>query len=30
MLESVVVRMDHAAQVRYVGNRGTALQPQNQ
>lgn len=22
MLESVVVRMDHAAQVRYVGNRG--------
>lgn len=27
MLESVVVRMDHAAQVRHVGNRDKALQP---
>ena len=30
MLESVVVRMDHAAQVRHVGNRDKALQPENQ
>ncbi len=31
MLESIVVRrMDHAAQARHVGNRGKALQPQNQ
>ncbi|WP_432317227.1 hypothetical protein [Collinsella aerofaciens] len=27
MLESFVVRMDHAAQVRHVGNRGKVLQP---
>ena len=27
MLENVVVRMEHAAQVRHVGNRGKALRP---
>lgn len=30
MLESVVVRMDYAAQVCHVGNRGKTLQPWNQ